>query len=526
MGKKRMPFQTLKFGDNLIPKYWNLVKIVDEKGQPTDYIGVRGEFEDPDTENLFKFLVSQGKRVIGISSYQNFPQLNCNPFQNPGYPQTRADQFLTKYGDHVVLWCHCFRDTLAYFPASIPALLYSESDQYPHGPVLYGINEAKRFDCFVTIQDGAWNGWVRGLDILVRWVNFMADTLNLKVLVCGNNRKKNFSPRVTVIDFQPWHLFLKAMSSAKFFLCASGYDASPRVILEAIGLNLPVLVNENILGGWKYINGYTGTFFNPVESIKKKIETFLTDINEGRYAPRRWMQENFNVEQNKAELALTINCLTGLKYEDYIDAVLFINLAERKDRLADLGTEFARMGIPDALIHRIEGIYDPDCGHLGCTQSHLKALAYARGKGYSRVLILEDDFVFNLPRERLLFMLNEFYTERGGAWDVFMFTTYWKTFYTETETAFIRRVRTASTCAGYLVNGSAYQEILRANFQESHDLLKAEVNSHRVANPGKKLYETYYALDQHWRSLQARDKFYISEPYFGRQSGSPSTIMK
>ena len=510
----------LKFDKTLTPTSWNLISIVDENQKPTDYVGVRGELENAETEQLFCSLIGK-KKFIGISSYQNFPQLNCNPFQNTGYPQTPETQFLTKYGQHIILWCHCFKDPFPYIPASIPRLLYSESDQYPHIPNVLETNETKKYDCFVSIQDGDWNAWVRGLPILQRWVNFMADQMRLKVLVCGTNRAKDFSKKVTVIDFQPWYLFLKAMSSCRFLLCASTYDASPRIILEAIGLNLPVLVNENILGGWKYVNEYTGAFFCADEPIQQKIQRFLSN----KYKPRMWFRENFDINANKALLATTVNALNQGDYKDFFDGVLYINLNARPDRNKQIQAELAKMEVPQEMIYRIEAVLNESCGHLGCTDSHLKALAFALEQGWNKVLILEDDFVFNVPKERLFYMLREFYRDTENKWDVFMLTTYWKIFFHETEVHYIKRLRAGTTTAGYIVNGRAYMQKLYDNFSESRELMTAEVKQFLLQHPKKKLLTTFNSLDQYWRVLQEKDYFYITEPNLGKQSGSVSSIM-
>ena len=44
---------------------------------------------------------------------------------------------------------------------------------------------------------------------------------------------------------------------ARFIFIPNEKDASPRVLTEALSLNVPALVNENILGGWKKFNNLT-----------------------------------------------------------------------------------------------------------------------------------------------------------------------------------------------------------------------------------------------------------------------------
>ena len=48
-----------------------------------------------------------------------------------------------------------------------------------------------------------------------------------------------------------------------------------------------------------------------------------------------------------------------------------------------------------------------------------------------------------------------------------------------------------------------------------------------INNPNKKKKETSYALDQYWNPLQKKSKWYIFDPYLGKQGGDAgsSSIM-
>ena len=89
---------------------------------------------------------------------------------------------------------------------------------------------------------------------------------------------------------------------------------------------------------------------------------------------------------------------------------------------------------------------------------------------------------------------------------------------------FIKKVIYGTTTSGYIVT-KEYADKLYDNFMNSFKLLDDEVNKFKISNPGKKLYETRYAIDQQWFSLQKADKFYITEPHIGKQSDSISSIM-
>jgi GR25 family glycosyltransferase involved in LPS biosynthesis len=79
-----------------------------------------------------------------------------------------------------------------------------------------------------------------------------------------------------------------------------------------------------------------------------------------------------------------------------IDHVLYINLDHRTDKLEALHTKFTNVGIPNDKTTRINAIYTPGNGVLGCALSHCKALELAKSHPeWEWTLIVEDDVTFN-----------------------------------------------------------------------------------------------------------------------------------
>ena len=66
------------------------------------------------------------------------------------------------------------------------------------------------------------------------------------------------------------------------------HDASPRVLAEAMCLNVPILVNRHILGGWKYVNDQTGAFFDNEDDVVGAFKGILAAQAQGRLQPRGW----------------------------------------------------------------------------------------------------------------------------------------------------------------------------------------------------------------------------------------------
>ena len=55
-------------------------------------------------------------------------------------------------------------------------------------------------------------------------------------------------------------------------------DCSPLLLVESLIRECPVLVNEDILGGWKYVDQDTGSFFN-LNNLDKNLDFMLSKKN-------------------------------------------------------------------------------------------------------------------------------------------------------------------------------------------------------------------------------------------------------
>lgn len=494
-----------------------IVDILDENDNPTEFVAIR-KHHIYNIERLNEIL--KNKKIIGLSSYTNFPQRTVNSYET-------KENIMDQISDKVILWLHCFKDPQNYIPFNIPLLLHSETDQYNIRPCHdNACNEKiKEYDfcCYLPISgvNEKWCCWVRGVDEAVRWLNYMADEMKLKILVVGSILYKGFSDKIHTIGFfiQPDEWFEK-LGKCKYFINFSRYDASPRIIMDSLMSNIPILLNENILGGWKYINKDTGMLFFHDADIKDTITTFM----EKTYNPRNWINNYHNVEKNQILLADTVNRITSFKYEDIIDGIMFINLENRIDRFNEITNEFVKQGIPDHLIHRIDAILDITCGHLGCSKSHVKAMEYAKSKNWKRFIIFEDDFIFNLTRERVLFILKEFLLKYQDNWDVFLIGLNPFHYSKDTDINFIKQITQASTASGYMVNMNYYDK-LYDNFTQGLNLCQNEIDSFKLTNPNERKYNTNFPVDQYWFRLQGRDRWFTSEGCIGKQSGNRSSIM-
>lgn len=80
------------------------------------------------------------------------------------------------------------------------------------------------------------------------------------------------------------------MKSSKFVMFPNTKDASPRMISEALVRGVPIFVNKNIYGGWKYVNDINGAFF--------KLPFQMDDLNKNRSQHRKQISEGIQYMMN------------------------------------------------------------------------------------------------------------------------------------------------------------------------------------------------------------------------------------
>jgi hypothetical protein len=91
--------------------------------------------------------------------------------------------------------------------------------------------------------------------------------------------------------------FFEYAKRSKFSFLPQVYDASPRVATQALTMDLPVLMNRNIAGGWKYVNKQTGEFFNDMSDFRSSLDRLMANIDAGQYSPRKWVFEHYGKER-------------------------------------------------------------------------------------------------------------------------------------------------------------------------------------------------------------------------------------
>lgn len=93
------------------------------------------------------------------------------------------------------------------------------------------------------------------------------------------------------LDQGTFHSYLKR---SRFAFLPQVYDASPRVITQALALNVPLLMNRNIRGGWKYlVPRITGEFFRDLSDFEVSLRRLLGQLDRNEYKPHQWTTERY-----------------------------------------------------------------------------------------------------------------------------------------------------------------------------------------------------------------------------------------
>jgi hypothetical protein len=131
----------------------------------------------------------------------------------------------------------------------------------------------------------------------------MINEYKLKGLCVGRigcNLEELYGDNIEVTDFLDYYELQNRMRQSRFLFVPNIYDASPRVVAECLIKNVPVIMNESIRGGYKYINYNTGEFFNDEHDIRTALNSLLKKIN--IINPQEWWINNYGIDNSSIKL--------------------------------------------------------------------------------------------------------------------------------------------------------------------------------------------------------------------------------
>jgi glycosyltransferase involved in cell wall biosynthesis len=265
-------------------------------------------------------------KFIGFTSYTTFPKLK--------------EGVVSDYETLCEAWCHCFRDPNQYLLSGTPRTLLSESDFADFDSVSPAklppevAHREKEFDFIYVCLPGRWAELTKNWYLAKRCLRRLCCDLNLKGLLLGRWQILDLplDRNLTIKGDVPHHKLLECLHNSRMLFVPSIMDASPRILAESLCMNVPIMVHREILGGWKYVNASTGSFFQDEDDIAQAALSCL----EGSLSPRAWFQMNYGPDKSSLRLS-------GLVSE--LDSTVVPTASWRLTRCT-------LMGHPDTMVER------------------------------------------------------------------------------------------------------------------------------------------------------------------------------
>ncbi len=270
---------------------WPLLPLTDERNRSVGWACLNAPLRTSE-EWARLARVRRRYRLIGMTSHLTFPH-----YRPPGDTH-----------DYATLcegWCHCFRDPDAYLPSEIPRVLlpYSDfTDPWQTSPERFGGDGEQAFDFVFVCPSDPWKERCKNWPLARRCFPPLCQELGLRGLVVGHETFEgidDLGDRLFACAELPWPALMHQLARARLLLVTSLEDPSPRLIAEALALDTPVLINRAILGGWHYVNVFTGAFFDSEHDVAARARGVL----ERWTSPRAWFRSHHGPSLAGARLA-------------------------------------------------------------------------------------------------------------------------------------------------------------------------------------------------------------------------------
>jgi len=230
------------------------------------------------------------------------------------------------WADNVKAICHPFRD-VSMLPGNKQLELFSESDfvdelwintekggyNHKYDFVIFTIDTTQGIICkghysIPMIAKAASDLGMRGLVLDYYLLNAPKSNVNNEPSGSFGHNLRKTRKRLRRCDniemvrgLQSQKTLCKMMKSSRCVIFPNTADASPRMIPEALIRGVPIMVNKNIYGGWKYVNETNGVFYDGPESLKqmdKKRDYYLDQIAKALKTIKSKQYDPNNIKKN------------------------------------------------------------------------------------------------------------------------------------------------------------------------------------------------------------------------------------
>jgi glycosyl transferase family 25 len=186
--------------------------------------------------------------------------------------------------------------------------------------------------------------------------------------------------------------------------------------------------------------------------------------------------------------------------------MFYINMDDRLDRRNRFEKHMKKY---DLDCERFSGIKD-SFGSVGCAKSHLTILKIAKHNGYENVIIMEDDFAFNLSPKELDEKLKLIFDNKLE-FDAFHLSFRWRLCEDSQEHKYLKKLKFCHYCSCYIINNKCYDELIEW-WEKTLPLLEATRKTQ------------LYSCDVSYMPLLKNKKWYCFDKPVGVQLSGYSNI--
>jgi len=146
-----------------------------------------------------------------------------------------------------------------------------------------------------------------------------------------------------------------------------------------------------------------------------------------------------------------------MKFNNYFDKTFVINIESRKDRWDHVLSQAAEHGMSFERFNAYSGIeFEGKVnGNVGCTASHRGILEVINYHRYEKTLVLEDDFQFEYPPEKVDEIFSSFMENVPDDWDILYFGCHYGSKPRERIASNVIRPDRVLTTSSYAIRGKA-----------------------------------------------------------------------
>jgi len=249
-----------------------------------------------------------GKICIGIMSCWTWPYYNIEAAKTSHLCKYISSSYLNDIVNSIDGWLICERNSI--FSKSI---LFSESDVNSLSTTI-GIKPLRERDIDIVYCGGPNNDNYHkickntplAIDCL-KAIKCLDSTKIYKTFFVGQTSDSDITDKCEYMKNGDW---LSLLGNCKILLVSAIYDASPRIITDALSRGCAVIINEQIFGGWKYVVPETGEYFTDVDTcilaFNKIIDKIHNDID---FNPSVWYSKYFGREKSAERLGTFVNLI-------------------------------------------------------------------------------------------------------------------------------------------------------------------------------------------------------------------------